>query len=715
MRIFSTSAFLICVSLFTGSGSCVGLFAVDAPQSEWVHLGAAGRLVYKTTAAGDRILDFSHAGYRGGGVALPDVPVKETVRPSGGADDTAAIQAAVDRVSALPLQDGFRGAVLLAPGTFTCSKSIMLTASGVVLRGSGSGAGGTTIQMTGPKHSAFLIGERYRRGAVQPVEDEVAGSPGHPSAPQAGDNLKKGTTTPAEKTVETTFADAYVPAGATTFTVTDAKGFAVGDMVLIRRPTSAAWTEHMRMHDLKRDGRPQTWLGNGRGSVMERTITALSGNRVTVDVPLAESFDAKLLQPVLPTISKEQRSRISQVGIEHLHVQCPPLEIAYGQAPYSGVRVDGDDCWLRDIYFEETMNTTTFSGKRITAQGVVITHTFPNLGASKPADFSIEGSQIFIDRCASTGGNTYSVWTSSLSPGPNVVLNSVFRGHGSRIQPHHRWSTAVLVDNCAVPDGGIDFPNRGVAGSGHGWTTGWSVAWNCVADFYVIQNPPSIANWAIGNIGRRLQTPRYFDNAPLVPEGIFDSHGKPVAPQSLYLAQLQERLGSAALKAIGYADNAESEFAGRSTPRLPPQAREDDPVLGADLALHRPVGATAMRTSERWREFSGERALDANPVTYWATDDMMKKPAILEIDMEGPVEINALVIEEMTGKTGQVRQYKVEAQVDSDWLLLSEGTTIGARKVDRFPNVSVWKVRLTVLKAEPGVAIRKLGLYSEKR
>src|ERR1019366_2598448 len=81
-------------------GAAANSSAADKAVSEWVHPGPDGRLVYKTTAAGDRIMDFSTAGYMGGGVALPTVPVKRTVQPSGGADDTAVIQTAIDAVSA---------------------------------------------------------------------------------------------------------------------------------------------------------------------------------------------------------------------------------------------------------------------------------------------------------------------------------------------------------------------------------------------------------------------------------------------------------------------------------------------------------------------------------------------------------------------------------------------------------------------------------------
>ena len=62
-------------------------------------------------------MDFSHAGYMGGGVAIPTVPVAVTIGPSGG-DDTQAIQAAIDMVSRMPLVNGFRGAVLLRPGAY---------------------------------------------------------------------------------------------------------------------------------------------------------------------------------------------------------------------------------------------------------------------------------------------------------------------------------------------------------------------------------------------------------------------------------------------------------------------------------------------------------------------------------------------------------------------------------------------------------------------
>ena len=134
---------------------------------------------------------------------------------------------------------------------------------------------------------------------------------------------------------------------------------------------------------------------------------------------MPDSYNAKYLNPPGTSVAKIRPPAVTRrVGVEHLHIQCPPLEIDYGHAPYSAVHVCGDDCWVKDLYCQETMNATTLAGNRITMEQVVVTHTYANLGASKPSDFSIEGSQILIDRCKVTGDNEYFVWTSSLEPGP---------------------------------------------------------------------------------------------------------------------------------------------------------------------------------------------------------------------------------------------------------------------------------------------------------
>ena len=68
--------------------------------SSWVFVGSDGHLHYKTDSQGNRIMDFSSAGYKAGGVPLPVVATQRTVNPSGGDDTTGkGTPPALDRKS----------------------------------------------------------------------------------------------------------------------------------------------------------------------------------------------------------------------------------------------------------------------------------------------------------------------------------------------------------------------------------------------------------------------------------------------------------------------------------------------------------------------------------------------------------------------------------------------------------------------------------------
>jgi hypothetical protein len=679
-------SFLLCAT--------IGVSALaENATSEWVYPGPNGKLVYKTTPAGDKIMDFSSAGYMGGGVALPAVPVKRTVKPSGNGDDTAVIQAAINEVAALPLENNFRGAVLLAPGTFVCSNAIYIPASGIVLRGSGTGAGGSTIEMRGGRHVAIASGSGRGRNRPPRVDDE--------ELPAQGQSDSGG---------HTSIADAYVPSGTSTFTVADATGFSVGDTIEIRRPVTAAWVKFMQMDNLTRDGRPQTWIRAGTTIPIERRIAGISGNRITLEVPLSDSIDSKYLNPPGTVVAKiRPPARLTQVGVEHLHIESPAQEVNHTQELYTALRISGEDCWVRDVVIDETMNSVSVGGRRITLENVTVNRKALHLGASKPAEFAPNGDQILLNRCSVNADNVWFAATGGGHSGPIVFLNCTFGGNG-HIEGHMRWSTGMLLDNCSLPDGGIDFKNRGAMGSGHGWGIGWAVAWNCVAKSYVVQQPPGAFNWAIGCIGEKELMSRPFDTAPLLAEGTFDSYEKPVGPQSLYLAQLAERLGVKSLKNIGYS-SPEIKPAERAVQTKWHPVGDVDKTLGSNLALLAPVNTSNVREGKR--EFAGEMVVDGDSKTYWAASDGVDH-ATLELDMPGPTEINSVLLEEPAGLTGHIQQYKVEAQVDSDWKLLAQGNAVGARKVDRFPKVTVWKVRLTILRSSPYPALAKFGLYLDK-
>lgn len=501
-----------------------GFSSSAAQQSHWVRQDSGGKLLYTYTSKGDRIPDFSYAGYEGGGVALPSIPAKRTIKPSG-ADDCDAIQSAIDAVSALPLVNGFRGAVELAPGTFHCGRTLSITASGVVLRGAGDGKNGTTIDMTGSPHLALRIA-------------------GHLQQTDLGSS--------------TYITDAYVPAGTSVIHVDHSANLHPGDLLLIRKPVTQAWIKFMGMDNIFRNGRPEHWI-RAPWLDVRRQIAAVNGNTITLTVPLMDDYGARFFDGGHALVSKIDLSgQLSHIGIEDLRFVAPKRVIALGEPAFGGLAIrDVVDSWLRSVALLDTTNGISINSgsERMTFLKCSVVQEAAVTSHAKPADFACNGSQILFDRCTGSGDSTFYIVTQAGQQGPVVALNCRFLGNGA-IEPHQRWSTGLLIDKCDVPGGGIDLMNRGEMGSGHGWPIGWSVVWNSSAQRLGMNQPPGSYIWSIGNRGQQTD-PAFpvFDGGPPrapLPPATVDSPGKPVQPQSLYLAQLKERLGKAALKNIGY-------------------------------------------------------------------------------------------------------------------------------------------------------------------
>jgi hypothetical protein len=299
----------------------------------------------------------------------------------------------------------------------------------------------------------------------------------------------------------------------------------------------------MGMNNLTRNGRDEHWVSGG--TVTRRTIKAVSGNTITLDVPLTDTLDSQYLNPPGAWVEKADISGwIHQVGVENLRIVSPPQPIPITARSFRAIDINNaSDAWARNVAADDTINSihTSANTSRITIEDFSIRHSVATVGAALPADFGVDGTQTLLDRCTSIGNHLFYFVTFSGATGPNVLLDCDFRGNGS-ISPHERWATGLLFDNCRVNDGGINLMNRGEMGSGHGWTSGWSVVWNCVAKSFIIQRPPGTVNWAIGCIGKQDLAPMPFGKGPMLPQGIIDSNERPVEPKSLYLEQLRERL-----------------------------------------------------------------------------------------------------------------------------------------------------------------------------
>ena len=98
-----------------------------------ISRGVNGDLIYGTDTNGNRVPDFSTAGYADNKKGIPDAPIRVLVPPIDG-DETARIQKAIDYMGTLPADSyGIRGAILLQKGRHEISGQLQITNSGVIL------------------------------------------------------------------------------------------------------------------------------------------------------------------------------------------------------------------------------------------------------------------------------------------------------------------------------------------------------------------------------------------------------------------------------------------------------------------------------------------------------------------------------------------------------------------------------------------------------
>ncbi|MGW7003236.1 hypothetical protein ACWGCW_10505 [Streptomyces sp. NPDC054933] len=450
---------------------------------------------------------------RGGATPPPPAPV--TLSPAASGDDTARIQAAIERAGGTSGGD----AVLLKPGTYRIGGTVRVDRSGVVLRGSGAGAQGTVLTGTGKPHTLVTVGgsgQIAQNGSAYPV------------------------------------TDGYVPVGARTVHVSGAAThFSAGDRIVVQRPIEQNWIHAIGMDHIppRPGGQPSTQWKPSSGHEFERTVAGVSGDTITLDVPLPQALEKQYTHAAVWKYTFD--GRISEAGVENLSgngkaFESDPSWHGGGYFNSALVSVDAaENSWVRAVTANRFGSAFSF-GTGALHDSMLDTRS---LDASVPQDihaqpvaYTVSGQQTLIENCAVTGSNLHAWATQARIPGPNVITNCTATNTGSRLLdagPHQRWATGTLYDRITMDSTGtLALHDRQWMGSGQGWAGANDVAWNCSVGKYQVEDPPTAHNWAIGCTG--TQAPPAGGHRP----GEFQSSGAHVLPDSLYQEQLKERHGS---------------------------------------------------------------------------------------------------------------------------------------------------------------------------
>jgi hypothetical protein len=515
------------------------------PTVSRVYPGSDGKLVYVPDEQGNIISDCSHAGYGGGGWPIPTVPVKETIWPVAG-DNTANVQAAIDKVSALPVdKNGFRGTLLLRAGYYKMATPVKLQTSGVVLRGEGMGDTGTILIGSGTGRTSTPTGGRGGGfGGGQPTLVRIAGASG----------------VAAKEDTRQIVADDYVPVGSRTIRLPSAQAFRPGDTVIVRRIGNQDWVDAVGMNG-------QTPASRWRPFNVDwdRVVVDVQGNTITIDAPITCAIEKRWGGGEV--MKYDDPGRIERVGVENLrgmsefdptkrtrdygNMDRPnyAAEEYYADEDHYANFITFDNVkngWVRNataLHFVYSMVGTQRGSKWITVQDCVSREPVSRRMGARRFTFALRGQLALVQRCHSDKGR-HSFMMGQPTASANVFLDCTATNPYSSSEPHEQWATGGLYDNVHAPLTARFWKDINI-----GWAGANTVFWNCEGPF-LVQQPPTAQNYSFGHIGVDAVVFNSALQDPTKKAGFIESLDRHVTPRSLYLTQLRERLGDAAVRNI---------------------------------------------------------------------------------------------------------------------------------------------------------------------
>ena len=449
-------------------------------------------------------MDYSTCGYHASEQAIPNVRVVIEVSPKDG-DCTAMLQQAIDHVATLKADaNGHKGTILLNEGTYSISRPLRITSSGIVMRGIGL-------------HKTKLVKHGVERGAM--IYLEVSG--------------KKGKVR-GEREDTIWVANEKVAAGSTTLTLKDGS-LKAGDRILIVRPCTNEWIFSLKMNDFGGGLDYTGWKPTDIDITWDRTVKTVDGNTITLDSPITTTISKTFGGAYI--LKHPQSEEITECGIENMTLESDVNSYNTKDEDHcwDGIYVDNArDCWVRMVNFRHLAGSAVNLQKqtsRITVEDCIADEPVSEIGGWRRQVFLTRGQQTLFQRCVSRHG-IHDFAAGFCAAGPNAFVQCEGEESLGFSGSIGSWAAGLLFDIVNIDGSDLSFANLEQFQFGTGWNTANSMFWQCTASTIECYSPDD-DNKSSG----------HGCWGTLTGNGEWTSSNDHVSPRSLFYDQLEKRLG----------------------------------------------------------------------------------------------------------------------------------------------------------------------------
>lgn len=449
-------------------------------------------------------MDYSTCGYHASERTIPDAPVVAFVEWQTG-DCSPIIQQAIDQVAKQKVKaNGIRGAILLGEGVFLINEPLHITASGIIIRGMG-------------REKTIIVKQGVERGAAIYIE---------------GLEHK-----PALSSDTLFIINDKLMAGSTTFSVqTIGKTYHVGDRIHIIRPSTRPWIESLNMEDFGGGLDYTGWKPTDIDITYDRIITAIDGNRITIDAPITTTISQEFGGAYI--IHHHHTGELTECGIENLTLESSINDWNPKDEDHcwDGIFMENvRDSWVRRVNFRHFAGSAVNLQKhttRITVEDCIASEPTSEEGGWRRNVFLTRGQQTLFQRCVSRKG-IHDFAAGYCAAGPNAFVQCEGEESLGFSGSIGSWAAGLLFDIVNIDGNDLRYANLEQFQFGTGWNTANSMFWQCTASTIECYSPDtdnrSSAHGCWGT---------------LTGNGEWTSSNDHVSPRSLFYDQLEKRLSA---------------------------------------------------------------------------------------------------------------------------------------------------------------------------